>query len=106
LLLSADLARRVNLVRSTICGPPHYFGNISRWAMQLLKVEVVAPASIALNATADTSYESCGDLSLADRTVEMMARRTPRILRGMARLAQATGRSPGATGVSALGART
>jgi len=71
------------LVRSTICGPPHYFGNISRWAMQLLKVEVVAPASIALNATADTSYESCGDLSLADRTVEMMARRTPWILRGM-----------------------
>jgi hypothetical protein len=50
LLLSADLARRVNFVRSTICGP-HYFGNISHWAMQLLKVEVVAPAPIALNGT-------------------------------------------------------
>jgi len=61
--------------------------------MQLLKVEVVAPASIALNATAGTSYESCGDLSLADRTVEMMARRTPWILRGMARLAPVTGRT-------------
>ena len=42
----------------------------------------------------------------SDRAVEVMARRTPWILRGMARLAPATGRSPAATGVSALGGRT
>jgi pimeloyl-ACP methyl ester carboxylesterase/class 3 adenylate cyclase len=42
----------------------------------------------------------------SDRAVEVMARRTPWILRGMARLAPVTGRSRAATGVSALGGRT
>jgi pimeloyl-ACP methyl ester carboxylesterase len=42
----------------------------------------------------------------SDRAVEMMARRTPWILRGMARLAPATGRSRTATAVSAPGGRT
>jgi len=42
----------------------------------------------------------------SDRAVEVMARRTPWILRGIARLAPATGRSPAATGVSALGWRS
>jgi hypothetical protein len=31
----------------------------------LAKVEVVAPASITLNAVPETSYAACGDLSLA-----------------------------------------
>jgi pimeloyl-ACP methyl ester carboxylesterase len=42
----------------------------------------------------------------SDRAVEVMARRTPWILRGMARLAPVTGRRRAATAVSALGART
>jgi pimeloyl-ACP methyl ester carboxylesterase len=42
----------------------------------------------------------------SDRAVEVLARRTPWILRGMARMAPATGRSPAATGVGALGGRT
>ena len=44
-------------------------------------------------------------LRRSDRAVEVMARRTPWILRGMARLAPATGRSRTTTGVSAVGGR-
>ena len=42
----------------------------------------------------------------SDRAIEVMARRTPWILRGMAHLAPATGCSPAATGVSAHRGRT